>query len=161
MLKIRNWIVAALMVPAIAAAQGRASFDGKPMFERMQASVAKIAQVPEKQRWQANVAMWQTVLASPEALSLADIASLKASLLTIETNVATIERPEEAARWRANVALWRAFIAGDKAKGTRAMAAKDSVFARMKANVLRIVASDEKERWQANVDLWKAMLTVK
>ena len=161
MFKMRNWIVAALMVPAIAGSQVRVPtpFNGKPILERMQANVAKITQVPEKQRWQANVTAWQTVLGSPETLSQADLAALKASLLTMRTNIATIERPAEAARWRANGILWQAFVAGEKVSKTATE--KDSALARMKANVAKITDSSEKERWQANVDLWTALLSTK
>jgi hypothetical protein len=160
-MKIRQGIVAALMVPAILAAQTRtpAPFNGKPLIERMQANVAKITTVAETQRWQANVTMWQTVVGNPEQLSKAELATLKAALLTMQTNVATIERPAEAQRWHANVVLWRAFIAGKSPAGKAPDI--DSAFARMKANVAKIAEPAEKERWQANLDLWTAMLSSK
>ena len=160
-MNIRNGIIAALMVPVLAAAQERPStpFNGKTAVERMQKNVAQITSVGEKQRWLANGTMWQTVVANSEALSKADLATLKASLMTMQTNVGTIERPAEAARWHANVALWRAFLAGEQGNVKPTMA--HAAFARMKANVATISEPGEKERWQANVDLWSATLAAK
>jgi predicted secreted protein len=158
-MKTKSLILAALMVPAIATAQvAPAGQKTKPAFEKMQANVAQITVVGEKQRWQANVAMWQTVIAKPGAPSTAEIAGLRASLMTINANVAEVTRPAEMERWRANIALWRAFIRAGKVQPPTGPAI-DAAFNRMKGNVSKITDPAEKERWQANIDLWQEILT--
>jgi hypothetical protein len=40
----------------------QAKVDGKGVFEAMKSNVAKITEAGEKERWQANLDLWQAVL---------------------------------------------------------------------------------------------------
>ena len=59
---ISHVLVLAVAAPTLAWSQGPSQSAGAAMqaaFDSMQANVATITVPPEKERWQANLAMWQ------------------------------------------------------------------------------------------------------
>jgi len=176
-MRLSTLFAAALLAPALVSAQVAppATANTKTLLERMQSNVSRIGPAAEKERWNANIAMWQVLVAKPGKLSASDVSALQTSLETIRTNVATIVRPAEKERWQANVRLWQMFLRGERAMmgppgGAGSCCTQpmmnmpgrpgvDAAFGRMTLNVAKIPDSAEKDRWQANCDLWEAVLT--
>jgi len=188
-MRMSSVVIAAVFVPALAMTQTAppATPGTTAVLEQMQANVSQITQPAEKERWNANLAMWKVVFAKPGKLAAADVEALRSSLKTIRANVNPIAVSAEKERWAANIRLWQAFIGGNGMAGPPSttmtccggampMAAKpmpgramgmpatgmrmgtDAAFGRMTLNVAKISEPQEKERWQANCDLWTAVL---
>ena len=159
-MKLNQWIlIAASFAPALAAAQNvPPAIDTKVVFSIMQKNVANIKQPLERERWDANVAMWQVVLSTSGKLTPGELDLLKTSLERIKSNAVKIMPAGEEQRWIANIALWQAYV-----EGNRPPNAKNEVvyrtFEKMKDNVSRLNDSQEKRRWEANIDLWQVQLT--
>ncbi|HKW03275.1 MAG TPA: hypothetical protein VJN96_25850 [Vicinamibacterales bacterium] len=162
-MKLKGTLLAAMMaVPMIVWAQQTpptpAGATPKSMFERMQANVAKIADPAEKERWQANTALWNTKIGKAGSLDAADFAKMQPSFDTMQANVAKITDPAEKERWQANCALWKVMLAhGDKLAKADLDTMKAS-FDVMKTNVAKIANASEKARWQTNRDLWQTVV---
>jgi hypothetical protein len=148
----------ALVVAAPAVAWSQGGADTKLPFETMQANVAKIVAPQEKERWQANVAIWQLKLDRAGAMEKADLDKARASLDIINANIARITAVEEKERWQANRDLWEIVLSkGDKftpADREKIKAAYD----KMNMNIARISEPSEKERWHTNRQLWQATI---
>ena len=162
-MKLRILLFAALMaMPKVVSAQATAKpaeQQLKATFDKMQAEVAKITDVSEKERWQANTALWQVKIARTGRLDQADLAKMQASLDTMKANVARLTGAAETAekeRWLANCELWqRALLQTGRPADIDTMKAS---LARMKTNVATITDATEKTRWQANHNLWQAVV---
>ena len=77
----------ALVVAAPAVAWSQGGADTKLPFETMQANVAKIVAPQEKERWQANVAIWQLKLDRAGAMEKADLDIAIGNPLAVEFQV--------------------------------------------------------------------------
>ena len=159
-MKLNTWmLIAAAMAPALAAAQGAPpAINTKTVFAIMQKNVSNIKQPLERERWDANVAMWQVVLNTNGKLTTGELDLLKSSLEKIKTNAVKIMPAGEEQRWIANIALWQAYIDGNRPPNTKNDVAFKT-FEKMKMNVDRLNDSQEKRRWEANIDLWQVQLT--
>jgi hypothetical protein len=126
-------------------------------LERMKTNVAAIGHPAEKERWEANVKLWQLAMADG-ALLPAPLAKATQALDTMRANVEEIvDRPEKE-RWEENTELWRMRLAAH-VKPTKADLTKmTALLDRMKANVEHIAFAAERERWVANRDLWEFAL---
>ena len=137
-----------LILPTLALAQGeqaRTKPDGKAPFDVMKANVAKITEAGEKERWQANLDLWQLKLAQTGAVAKTELDKMAVALDRIKANVAKVTEAGEKRRWQANLDLWQVVIAqkGVPAKGD--VEKLKAPFEKMKANVAKVTAAGEKE----------------
>ena len=148
-------VMTSAQVPPPKAAQATT----KAVVERMKTNVAKIAEPSEKDRWQANLELWQLETALTGAATTADLDRMKPLVDRIAANVAKITQPAEKERWQANLDLWT-IASRSAAKVPNDDRAKlTAAFERMKANVAKIADPAEKDRWEANRELWRTQLT--
>jgi hypothetical protein len=139
-------------------APGPARADMKVAFSNMQSNVTNISGPLEKERWEANIALWQVRLGHMGKLEKADIDNMRPSFNVMNANVAKITEPAERERWRANRDLWQiALTEADKLSSADRDKMKVA-FDKMQANLVKITGVWEKGRWQANRDLWQAMI---
>jgi hypothetical protein len=75
-------------------------------FATMKANVAKITDAAEKERWDANVAMWEVVMAAPGKVAKPGRDAMVKALDTIKANLAKIRVAAERERWDANREMW-------------------------------------------------------
>lgn len=158
---INHVLVLAVAAPTLAWSQGTSQPAGAAMqaaFDSMQANVATIAVPHEKERWQANVALWQVRLGHMGKLEKADLGTMQASFDLMKANVAKITAPAEKERWLANRDLWQLALHQTGKMSSADMKRMQAGFETMRANVARISAPAERGRWQANRDLWKGMI---
>lgn len=153
-MRLAKWMMAALLVPAIAGAQGTpVAPKMQAAFDRMAENVAQIGIPGEKERWDANVAAWKIVLSSPEQLSKEETDAINTQIKAMKVTLAEVKAPGERERWTANIELWQAYLkSGSSAKDLKAH------LALMKKNVDKISVAGEKNRWEANYDLWSTLL---
>jgi hypothetical protein len=159
-LKLKNVAHATIFIVAtFLSVQGEAA-QAKPdaRFEKMMANVAMITEAGEKERWQANLDLWQIKLAQPGVIAKTKLDKMAVSLDRIKANVAKVTEAGEKERWRANLDLWQVVITqkGVPAKGD--IEKLKAPFAKMKGNVARFTGASERERWQANLDLWQTVM---
>jgi hypothetical protein len=128
-------------------------------FQVMQKNVAQISEpVSEKERWQANVSMWRTVLEHLNDTQNTNTKLLKDTLQIMEGNVSHITQASERERWDDNLQLWRRLIARYDDPRIIGLAEVDHALGEMDANVCCIAEPHEHERWQANHDLWQLLI---
>lgn len=122
-MRMSSVVIAAVLMPVMAMAQVAppATPGTKAVLERMQANISQITAPAEKERWNANLSMWNVVFAKPGKLATADVGALRASLKTMRTNVNAITRSAEKERWMANLRLWQAFVGGAGMAGSQQM----------------------------------------
>jgi hypothetical protein len=142
-------------LPAASAAQTASS--STTLLDRIKANVALTAGA-EKERWTANVQLWDLKLAQKDRLSAAELGMMKASLDQIKANVANVLYAPEKERWEANIALWQATFDNAGQLSPAAVATMKGSLAVIRANVAKITEMTEKERWEANRDLWTGVL---
>ena len=128
------------------------------LVERIKTNVAKITEPTEKDRWEANLELWQLKSGLTAAATKADLDRMKVLVDRISANVARITTPAEKERWQANLDMWKIVSKyADKLPKDDVAKVKAS-FERMKTNVARIPNPQERERWEANRDLWREHL---
>jgi hypothetical protein len=149
--------LALLLAPALASGQQAPA--AKTPFEVMKANVAQCRNAAEKERWTANVDLWQIALAAPGPVAVADRAKMSSLLETIRVNVSRVSSTPEKERWTANIEMWRVLIASGGVLTRTDASTLAPVFDRMKTNVAAITRGPEKERWMANRDLWQSAMT--
>lgn len=150
------WPTLLLVVPTLAWGQRQSAV--KPPFEVMKANVSAIRNMAEKDRWMANVDLWEIALARPGAVDAKDRARMDALLERIRINVARIRNAPEKARWDTNIQMWQALIEGDGVLSKADAAKLSPMFESLKANITDISIAGEHERWQANRELWEGVL---
>ena len=154
-------IVAAVAsaAPIVASAQAtpRQPAQASALVEQMKTNVAKIAEPTEKDRWQANLELWQLKTGLTGAATKADLDRMNLLVDRVSANVAKITAPAEKGRWQANLDMWKMVARADKMSKADVAKAK-TLFDAMKDNVAKISDPNEKDRWQANRDLWRAQL---
>lgn len=161
-MKLQHMVAAVLAAaPILASAQATPAKPAQTtsaLVARIKTNVAQITEPTEKDRWQANLELWQLATGLTGPATKADLDRMKLLVDRIFANTARITDPAEKGRWQANVDMWKivSTYAGQVPKEDLAKA--KASFARMKANVATITAAKEKERWQANRDLWRAQL---
>lgn len=130
-------------------------------FEAMRYNVQQISQpASERERWDANVAMWDAVLNHLRDTPNTNTKLLKDTLRFMEGNVNQVTEPSERERWTDNIALWRLMIArlDDPVSLNLGLAQMQRALGEMDANVCCIVEAREHDRWQANHDLWQLLV---
>ncbi len=153
--------VSIIMLPLLALAQNvpaQATLELKGSFDVMKANVAKITEFGEKERWTANVDLWQIKLMQKGEISKAELEKMIALLDRTKANVAKVTEAAEKERWQANITLWQTLIAQ---KGVLTKSNVDKMtapFATIKANVAEITEPEEMERWQVNRDMWQMVI---
>jgi hypothetical protein len=165
-MRLTNFVFAAIIaVPVVISAQQAAPKPSAPTakssFDTMQANVAKIADPAEKERWQANSAMWQTKIGHTGKLDPADLAKMQASFDAMKANVAKITDPAEKERWQANTAMWQVVLGQGATLTPAEFSTLNASLTTMKTNVTKISDAPEKARWQANCDLWQSVVVAK
>ena len=122
-MRMSSVVIAAVLTPVMAMAQVAppATPGTKAVLDQMQANVSQITVPAEKERWNANLSMWNVVFAKPGKLAASDLSALRSSLRTMRTNVNAITRSAEKERWMANLRLWQAFVGGTAMAGTEQM----------------------------------------
>jgi len=147
--------------PALGSAQTKAARPAQmagALLERMKTNVAAISASTEKDRWQANLELWQRKLGLTVVATKADLDPVKLLLDRLFTNVATITDPNEKERWDANMNMWK-IVTAHAAKVPRNELEKiRGSFDDMRVNLTKIADAKEKERWLANRDLWRAQI---
>jgi hypothetical protein len=161
--KLSSYMLAVtLAAPALAWSQlptRPAPPEMKAAFARMQANVGNISGPLEKERWQANVALWQVRLGNVGRLEKADLDKMQPSFDLMKENVAKITEPAEKERWQLNRDLWQITLSQTTGKISSADMEKiKAAFDKMQANIARITGVWERGRWQANRDLWQGMM---
>jgi len=129
------------------------------LLDQIKANFARIPVSAEKDRWHANIEMWQTMIGHMQNVPAEQLRLLKSHLHEMQANLAGITQPKEQERWQANMEMWQIMIGhmeGDT--HTRFLPALKDHLGRMQTNVAGIIERSEKERWQANVDVWKIMI---
>ena len=154
-------IAASVVMSALQAAPKQSAPTAKASFDTMQANVAKITDPAEKERWQANTAMWQTKIGHTGKLDPADLAKMQSSFDTMKANVAKIADPAEKERWQANTAMWQVVLGQGAMLTPSELSTLNASLTTMKANVAKITEASEKARWQANRDLWQSVVSAK
>jgi hypothetical protein len=132
--------------------------DAKTSLDAIKANVAKITEAGEKQRWQANIDLWQLKFAQPGIIAKTDLDKMTSSLDRIKANVAKVTDAQEKERWQANIDMWQVLI---DQKGVLLKGGVEKVkapFEKMKANIAKITEAGEKQRWEANRDLWQGVI---
>ena len=168
-MNLKHILVAAIVAAPIAVlaqtAPKPAAQTPKASLAAMQVNVVRITDPSEKERWTANLAMWQMKIDHTGAWTPEDVARMQASLDTIKTNVAQISGTAEAAekeRWQANRDLWEMYLEQvGKIPKAADLDEMNASFNIMKANVAKITNAAEKVRWQANRILWQSVLDQK
>ncbi len=130
----------------------------KASLETMKANVAKVTEAGEKERWQANIDLWQLKLGHGRAIGKTDLHKMTGLLHRIKANVAKVTDVAEKERWQANIDLWQGLI---RQKGVLAKGHAEKLkapFKKMKANIAKITEAGEKERWQTNREMWKVVI---
>jgi len=161
MKRMRLWIAAMLVLPALARPQGapvQPRPDMNASFAAMKANVAKIVDPAEKERWQANVDAWQIEIAQTGAITKAKNDKLAASLRKIRRNVARVADPAEKERWQANIGLWQLLISHKGLLAKSDLATAKAFVETISNNVAKVTEPGEKERWTANRDMWQGLL---
>jgi hypothetical protein len=158
-----NWLrlVALLALLTLAVAQGAAiqeKKDLKASLETMKANVAKVTDAGEKERWQANIALWEIQLTQKGAIAKADLDKMTSLLDRIKANVAKVAEAGEKERWQANIDLWEVLIGQKGVLGKGDVDKLKAPFDKMKANVAKITETSEKERWEANRHAWEVVI---
>jgi hypothetical protein len=150
-------VLLALLValPAASAAQTGAS--PNTLLDKIKVNVAMTAGA-EKDRWTANILLWDLKLAQKDKLSATDLGMMKTSLDLIRANVANVLYAPERERWEANIALWQATFDNAGQLSPATVAAMKGPLAVIRANVAKITEMTEKERWEANRDLWTGVV---
>lgn len=144
------------VAPVLAGAQQPAT---PTPFDVMKANVAQCRNAAEKERWTANVDLWQIVLAKPGPVAAVDREKMSKLLETIRVNVSRIRSAPEKERWTANIEMWKALIETGGVLTSANVSALTPVFEKMKTNVAAITRGPERERWVANRDLWQNVMT--
>jgi len=150
------WPALLLVVPTLASGQQQPAV--KPPFEVMKANASAIRNMAEKERWMANVDLWEIALAPSGAVDAKDRARMDALLERIRINVARIRSAPEKARWETNIQMWQALIAGNGLLSKTEAAKLGPMLDSLKANIADISIASEHERWQANRELWEGVL---
>lgn len=127
------------------------------VFDSLRENVVAIASAAEKERWDANLALWRLLLDQSGAVANIDTVEAQRNIEAMKANLGGITLPEEKERWQSNLGLWQIRLARS---GTLPRSDLDKVTAllyRMNANLGRITRADELARWKANYVLWKLL----
>jgi hypothetical protein len=128
-------------------------------FQVMKNNVAMIKEPStERERWHANVAMWQTLLDHLNDPQNTNTKELSDTFRIMRANIYDIGVSSERDRWDDNVQLWRLMIARLEDPTIQSMTQFDYALGDMDANVCCILEKGEHGRWQANHDLWQLLV---
>jgi hypothetical protein len=128
-------------------------------FQVMKNNVALINEpVTERERWQANVAMWQSLMDHLNDPQNANTRHMADIFRLMRANIYDIGVSDERDRWDDNVQLWRLMLARLEDPTIHSVTQFDYALGDMDTNVSKILERGEHERWQANQDLWQLLV---
>jgi len=154
-------LVPMLAVLTLALAQGAADQEKKDLkasLEAIKANVAKVTEAGEKERWQANIDLWQLKVAQTGVITKTDLDKMTSSLDGIKANGGKVTEAHEKERWEANNRLWHVLIGQKGVTGKGDAEKLKAPFEKMKTNIAKIKEAGEKERWEANRDMWQVVI---